>query len=258
MINQYNDTEVEKIRESSLLVGKTLAELAKHIKPGITTGELDKIAEDFIRSHDATPEFKGYRGFPSSICVAVNDEVIHGIPGNYALKDGDIISIDCGVRKNGFVGDSAYTFPVGTVSEEAKRLMQITKECLELGIAEAFAGNRVGDIGFAVQQHAEKNGYSVVREFCGHGVGRKLHEKPDVMNFGRRGHGKQLKNGTVIAIEPMINQGTNKITLDADEWTVRTADQKLSAHFEHTVVVRQGKGEILSTFDEIEKIINNK
>jgi methionyl aminopeptidase len=255
MINQYNDTEVEKIRESSLLVGKTLAELAKHIKPGITTGELDKIAEEFIRSHDATPEFKGYRGFPSSICVAVNDEVIHGIPGNYALKDGDIISIDCGVRKNGFVGDSAYTFPVGTVSEEAKRLMQITKECLELGIAEAFAGNRVGDIGFAVQQHAEKNGYSVVREFCGHGVGRKLHEKPDVMNFGRRGHGKQLKNGTVIAIEPMINQGTNKITLDADEWTVRTADQKLSAHFEHTVVVRQGKGEILSTFDEIEKIL---
>ena len=258
MINQYNDTEVEKIRESSLLVGKTLAELAKHIKPGITTIELDKIAEDFIRSHDATPEFKGYRGFPSSICVAVNDEVIHGIPGNYALKDGDIISIDCGVRKNGFVGDSAYTFPVGTVSEEAKRLMQITKECLELGIAEAFAGNRVGDIGFAVQQHAEKNGYSVVREFCGHGVGRKLHEKPDVMNFGRRGHGKQLKNGTVIAIEPMINQGTNKITLDADEWTVRTADQKLSAHFEHTVVVRQGKGEILSTFELIEDVLSSR
>jgi methionyl aminopeptidase len=254
-INQYNDTEVEKIRESSLLVGKTLAEVAKHIKPGVKTIELDAIAEKFIRDHGATPEFKGYRGFPATLCVSVNDVVIHGIPGDYALQDGDIVSVDCGVRKNGFVGDSAYTFAVGNVSEEAKRLMKVTKECLELGIAEAFAGNRVGDIGFVIQHHAEKNGYSVVREFCGHGVGRKLHEKPDVTNYGRRGNGKQLKNGTVIAIEPMINQGLSKVTLDKDNWTVRTADRKLAGHFEHTVVARQGKFEILSSFDEIEKIL---
>jgi methionyl aminopeptidase len=258
MINQYNDTEVEKIRESSLLVGKTLAEIAKHIKVGIKTNELDKIAEQFIRDHGATPEFKGYRGFPSALCVSVNDVVIHGIPNEYELKDGDIVAIDCGVRKNGFVGDSAYTFAVGNVSEEAKRLMKVTKECLELGIAECIAGHRVGDIGFAIQQHAEKNGYSVVREFCGHGVGKKLHEKPDVMNFGRRGHGKQLRNGTVIAIEPMINQGISNVTLDKDQWTVRTADKKLSAHYEHNIVARQGKFEVLSSFDEIEKVLNQK
>jgi len=255
MINQYNDTEVEKIRESSLLVGKTLAELAKHIKPGVKTIELDRLAEQFIRDHGATPEFKGYRGYPATLCISVNDVVIHGIPNVYELNDGDILAIDCGVRKNGFVGDSAYTFPVGNVSEEVKRLMKVTKECLELGIAEAFAGNRVGDIGFVIQQHAEKNGYSVVREFCGHGVGKKLHEKPDVMNFGRRGHGKQLKNGTVIAIEPMINQGINNVTLDKDGWTVRTADRKLSCHYEHTIVARQGKPEILSSFEEIEKVL---
>jgi methionyl aminopeptidase len=258
MINQYNDTEVEKIRESSLLVGKTLAEVAKHIRIGAKTAELDKIAEQFIRDHGATPEFKGYRGFPKALCISVNDAVIHGIPSEDELKDGDIVAIDCGVRKNGFVGDSAYTFAVGNVSEEAKRLMSVTKECLELGIAEAFAGNRVGDIGFAVQQHAEKNGYSVVREFCGHGVGRKLHEKPDVTNYGRRGNGKQLKNGTVIAIEPMINQGRRDVTLDSDKWTVRTADRKLSAHYEHNVVARQGKYEVLSSFDEIEKVLSSR
>ncbi|MCL2682571.1 MAG: type I methionyl aminopeptidase [Bacteroidales bacterium] len=253
MINQYNDTEVEKIRESSLLVGKTLAEIAKHIKPGVKTIELDRIAEQFIRDHGAIPEFKGYRGYRHTLCISINDVVIHGIPNELELKDGDIVAVDCGVRKNGFVGDSAYTFAVGDVSEGAKRLMKTTRECLELGIAEAFAGNRVGDIGFAIQQHAETNGYSIVREFCGHGVGRKLHEKPDVMNFGRRGDGKQLKNGTVIAIEPMVNQGIRNVTLDKDEWTVRTADRKLSAHFEHTVAIRQGKPEILSSFEEIEK-----
>lgn len=258
MINQYNDTEVEKIRESSLLVGKTLAEIAKHIRVGVKTNELDKIAEQFIRDHGATPEFKGYRGFPSTLCVSVNDVVIHGIPSDYELKDGDIVAVDCGVRKNGFVGDSAYTFAVGNVSEEAKRLMRVTKECLELGVVEAFAGNRVGDIGFVIQQHAEKNGYSVVREFCGHGVGKKLHEKPDVMNYGRRGNGKQLKDGTVIAIEPMINQGIRNVTLDKDEWTVRTADRKLSAHYEHNVVARQGKFEVLSSFDEIERVLTEQ
>ena len=255
MINQYNDTEVEKIRESSLLVGKTLAEIAKHIKVGIKTIELDQIAEQFIRDHGATPEFKGYKGFPATLCISVNDAVIHGIPSEYELKDGDIVAIDCGVRKNGFVGDSAYTFAVGNVSEEAKHLMRVTKECLELGIAECLAGNRVGDIGFVIQQHAEKNGYSVVREFSGHGVGRKLHEKPDVMNFGRRGHGKQLRNGTVIAIEPMINQGTKNVTLDKDKWTVRTADRKLSAHYEHNIVARRGKFEVLSSFKEIEQVL---
>ncbi|MDR0437517.1 MAG: type I methionyl aminopeptidase [Bacteroidales bacterium] len=258
MINQYNDTEVEKIRESSLLVGKTLAEIAKHIKPGVKTIELDRIAEQFIRDHGATPEFKGYRGYQHALCISVNDVVIHGIPNEYELKDGDIVAVDCGVRKNGFVGDSAYTFAVGNVSEEAKHLMKTTRECLELGIAEAFAGNRVGDIGFAIQQHAEKNGYNIVREFCGHGVGRKLHEKPDVMNFGRRGDGKQLKNGTVIAIEPMVNQGVRNVTLDKDGWTVRTADRKLSAHYEHTIVARQGKAEVLSSFEEIEKILKQQ
>jgi len=256
MINQYNDTEVEKIRESSLLVGKTLAEVAKHIRIGVKTIELDRIAEQFIRDHGATPEFKGYRGFPATLCISVNDVVIHGIPNDYELKDGDMLAVDCGVRKDGFVGDSTYTFAVGTVSEDVKRLMKVTKECLELGIAEAFAGNRVGDIGFAVQHHAEKNGYSVVREFCGHGVGRKLHEKPDVMHYGRRGDGKQLKKGTVIAIEPMINQGTRAVTLDKDGWTVRTADRKLSCHYEHTVVARQGKPEILSSFADIERVLS--
>ncbi len=255
MITSYTDTEVEKIRESSLLVGKTLAEVAKHIKVGVTTAELNRIADQFIRAHGATPEFKGYRGFPSALCISVNDVVVHGFPGEYALQDGDIVSIDCGVRKDGFVGDSAYTFAVGNISEEAKRLMQVTKECLTLGIAQAVAGNRVGDISFAVQQHAEKNGYGVVRDLCGHGVGRKLHEKPDVPNFGRRGSGKQLHSGKTIAIEPMINMGTHKVTVDRDEWTVRTADQKLAAHYEHTVVVRHGKAEILSSFDEIEQVL---
>jgi methionyl aminopeptidase len=257
MKNQYTDTEVEKIRESSLLVGKTLAEVAKLIKVGVKTIELDRIAEQFIRDHGATPEFKGYHGFPSALCIAVNDVVVHGFPGEYELKDGDIIAVDCGVRKNGFVGDSAYTFAVGNVSEEAKRLMKVTKECLDLGIAQAIAGNRVGDISFAVQQHAEKNGYGVVRDLTGHGVGRKLHEKPDVPNFGRRGSGKQLLNGTTIAIEPMINAGTHKVTIDRDEWTVRTADQKFSAHYEHTVVVRQGKAEILSSFEAIESVLSS-
>jgi methionyl aminopeptidase len=258
MMNQYNDTEVEKIRESSLLVGKTLAEVAKLIKVGTKTIELDRVADQFIRDNGATPEFKGYRGFPSALCISVNDVVVHGFPGVYELKDGDIISVDCGVRKNGFVGDSAYTFAVGNISEEAKRLMQITKECLYLGIEQAVVGNRVGDVSFAVQQHAEKNGYGVVRDLTGHGVGRKLHEKPDVPNFGRRGSGKRFLNGTTIAIEPMINMGTYKVTLDRDEWTVRTADQKLAAHYEHTVVVRQGKAEILSSFDEIETILKQK
>ncbi len=257
MINQYNDTEVEKIRESSLLVGKTLAEVAKHIKAGVKTVELDRMAEQFIRDHGATPEFKGYDlgfgGFPAALCISVNDVVVHGFPGEYELKDGDIISVDCGVRKDGFVGDSAYTFAVGTISEEAKRLMRVTKECLELGIAQAIVGNRVGDVSFAVQQHAEKNGYGVVRDLTGHGVGKKLHEKPEVPNFGRRGSGKRLLNGTTIAIEPMINMGTYKVTVDRDEWTVRTADQKLSAHYEHTLVVRQGKAEVLSSFEEIER-----
>lgn len=256
MVHQYTDSEVEKIRESSLLVGKTLAEVAKHVRVGVQTIELNRIAERFILAHHATPEFKGYRGFPTALCISVNDVVVHGFPSNYELKEGDLVSVDCGVRKNGFVGDSAYTFAVGAVSEEAERLMKVTKECLELGIAQAIAGNRVGDIGFAVQQHAERSGYGVVRDLTGHGVGKKLHEKPDIPNFGYRGNGKRLQNGTTLAIEPMINQGTHKVTMDRDEWTIRTADQKLSAHYEHTIVVRQGKSEVLSSFEEIEKVIS--
>ncbi len=258
MIPIKTDAEIELQRQSSLLVGKTLAEVAKYISPGVKTIVLDAIAETFIRDHKAEPGFKGYGGFPGSLCISVNDQVVHGIPGQQELKEGDIVSIDCGVLKNGFYGDSAYTFAVGEISEELQLLMERTKEALYLGIEQAVVGNRTGDIGFAIQQHAEKYGYGVVRELVGHGVGRQLHEKPEVPNYGRRGSGVKLKENMVIAIEPMINLGVRNVRQEADGWTIRTLDRKPSAHFEHDVAIKNGKPDILSTFSFIEEVLNNK
>ena len=249
------EEEIELLRESSLLVGKTLAEVAKAIRPGVTTLDLDRIAEACIRDHGATPGFLGYGGFPNSLCTSVNDQVVHGIPNNTPLQEGDIVSVDCGVLKNGFYGDSAYTFPVGVVSEEVEKLLRITKECLELGIEAAIAGNRMGDLGFAIQNHAETHGYGVVRELVGHGLGRELHEAPEVPNYGRRGNGVRLQPGLVLAIEPMINMGTKAVRQKNDGWTIVTGDGKPSAHFEHDIVVREGKAEVLSTFEWIEEAL---
>jgi methionyl aminopeptidase len=256
MLYYKTQEEVELIRESSLLVAKALAEVARNIRPGVTTLELDRVAETFIRDHQALPAFKDYNGFPNALCISVNSQVVHGIPGNYELKDGDVVSVDCGVLKNQFYGDSAYTFPVGDVSEDILRLLKTTRECLAKGIEKAKAGNRVGDISAAVQEHAESNGYSVVRELVGHGVGRFLHEKPEVPNYGKRGSGMTLKEGLVIAIEPMINMGTRAVIHDRDGWTVRTSDGKPSAHYEHTIAIRKGEADILSSFKYIEEVIN--
>lgn len=258
MIHLKTEEEIELVRESSLLVGKTLAEVAKLITPGVTTGQLDKVAEEFIRDNQGEPGFKGYHGFPATLCTSVNEVVVHGIPGSYALKEGDIISIDCGVKKNGFFGDSAYTFAVGEVNEAVLLLMQRTKESLYLAIESAVAGNRIGDIGYAVQHYVESFGYTVVRDLVGHGLGRALHEKPEVPNYGRRGNGKELKPGMVLAIEPMINLGVKNVYQDKDGWTIRTSDHKPSAHYEHDVVIRSGKAEILSTFDFIEEVLKSK
>lgn len=258
MIYIKTDEEIELIRQSSLLVGKTLAEVAKLIRPGVTTLELDKCAEQFIRDHKAIPAFLGYSGFPNTLCMSPNSQVVHGIPNNVPLQDGDIVSVDCGVLLNGFYGDSAYTFCVGDVKEETRRLLQITKESLYLGIEQAVHGKRVGDIGHAVQEYCEKHNYSVVRELVGHGVGVKLHEAPEVPNYGRRGTGPMLKSGMVIAIEPMINQGSRNIVFERDGWTTRTKDGKMSAHFEHTIAVRPGKADILSSFEFVEEVLNNQ
>ncbi len=258
MIHIKTEEEIELLRESSLLVGKTLAEVAKRIQPGVETIVLDKIAEEFIRDHGAEPGFKGYNGFPYTLCISVNEQVVHGFPGHQPLLDGDIVSVDCGVLKNGFYGDSAYTFAVGEVDEEVKLLMERTKESLYKAIEVAVDGKRVGDIGHAVQSHVEQYGYSVVRDLVGHGLGRQLHEKPEVPNYGRRGAGIKLKEGMVLAIEPMVNLGTRHVIQLDDGWTIRTADKKPSAHFEHDVAIRKGKAEVLSTFEYIEEVINSK
>ena len=258
MIYLKTPEEIALLRASNQLVGKTLAEVAKYIKVGVTTLELDKIAEDFIRTNGAVPGFLGYGGFPNTLCVSVNDQVVHGIPSNYALKEGDIVSVDCGVLQNGYYGDSAYTFCVGKVDEKVKKLLKITKESLSLGIDSAQHGNRVGDIGYAIQKHCQAAGFSVVRKLVGHGVGRNLHEDPEVPNFGKRGQGPLLKEGMVIAIEPMINMGNRDVVQEKDGWTIRTIDRKPSAHFEHTIAIRKGKAEILSTFDYIEEVLNSK
>ena len=249
------DEEVELIRLSSLLVGRTLAEVAKGIQPGVTTLELDAIAESFVRDHGAEPGFKGYGGFPNTLCTSVNAAVVHGIPNDRPLENGDIVSVDCGVLMNGFYGDSAYTFEVGDVSPEIKALLKVTKESLDLAIEQAVVGKRIGDIGHAVQQHAESHGYGVVRELVGHGLGKELHEAPEVPNYGRRGNGPKLMDGMVLAIEPMINLGTKDIGQAEDGWTIVTQDGLASAHFEHDVVVRKGRADVLSSFKDIETIL---
>ena len=257
------EDEIELMRQANQLVGRTLGELAKHIKPGVTTLQLDKIAEEFIRDHGAQPTFKGFPNpyggpFPASICTSVNDAVVHGVPNaETVLKEGDIISIDCGTLLNGFNGDSAYTFCVGEVTDEVKKLLKTTKESLYKGIENAVAGNHLGDISSAVQDHCEAQKYGVVRELTGHGIGREMHEDPQVPNYGRRGNGVLLKAGMCIAIEPMITMGERTIWMDQDRWTIRTRDGKPAAHFEHTIVVRKGKAEILSSFEEVEQLEGN-
>jgi methionyl aminopeptidase len=257
MIYLKTEDEIQLIRNSSLLVGKTLAEVAKHIKPGVTTLELDEIAETFIRDHGAKPGFKGYRGFPATLCISVNENVVHGIPGNKPLQDGDIASIDCGVLLDGYYGDSAFTFPVGNVKPEVLALMKATRESLYKGIEHAVIGKRIGDIGNAIQQHVSPMGYGIVRELIGHGVGKHLHESPDVPNYGKRGQGVLLTEGMVIAIEPMINLGKRHVVQEKDGWTIRTLDRKPSAHYEHTVAIGKDKADILSSFEGIDKVLNN-
>lgn len=256
MIYLKSDEEIELLRESSLLVGKTLAEVAAHIEPGITTARLDKIAETFIRDHQATPGFKNYRGYPASLCISVNDQVVHGIPGAYEIKDGDIVSVDCGVVKNGYNGDSAYTFAVGNVSPENLRLLKITRESLLKGIEAAVHGGRIGSIGHAVQSYVEDYGFSVVRDLVGHGIGKQLHEEPQVPNYGKKGQGVKLIEGMVICIEPMINRGKRSVIQERDGWTIRTADGLPSAHYEHEVAIRKNQADVLTTFEEIEKVNN--
>lgn len=252
------EDEIELIRKSSLLVGKTQGELAAWIKPGVTTLQLDKIADEFIRDNGGYPGFLGYNDYPNAICASVNSAVVHGIPNSDPLKEGDIVSVDIGVLMNGFWGDSAYTFGVGEISPEVAKLLQVTKESLYKAIEQAVAGKRMGDISFAVQNHAESNNYGVVRELVGHGVGRNLHEAPEVPNFGRRGTGLQLLPGLVLAIEPMVNLGTKNVRQLKDGWTIQTADGKPSAHFEHTIVVRKDKAEILSSFEYVEAALGHK
>jgi methionyl aminopeptidase len=244
--------EIELLRASNLLVSRALAEVGKAINPGVSTLKLDKIAEEYLRDHGGIPGFLGYNGFPATLCTSVNDEVVHGIPSEKELSIGDILSVDCGVKLQGYFGDSAYTFPVGEPSMEYKSLMLRTRESLFKGIEAAVAGNRLGDIGYAIQNHAEQAGYSVVREMVGHGLGQNLHEEPEVPNYGRRGTGIKLKEGMVICIEPMINMGTRFIKQDNDGWTIRTSDGKPSAHFELAVAITKGEPDVLSTFEYIE------
>ena len=257
-VDLLGDDDIALLKESSLLVGRTLAEVARRIAPGVTTGELDRMAEEFIRDNGAVPGFKGLYGCPSTLLISVNDQVVHGLPGDRVLRDGDVASVDCGVLMNGLYGDSAYTFMVGEVAGPVKQLLRVTQECLALGIEQAVENNRTGDIGHAIQQHAEKHGYGVVRELVGHGVGRKLHEPPEVPNYGRRGHGAKLRTGMVLAIEPMINMGTQEVKQLGDGWTIVTRDGRPSAHFEHNVAVRAGQAEVLSTFSYIEDVLKAK
>lgn len=258
MIYLKTEEQIELLREANLIVARTLGEVAKWIKPGVTTLKLDQIAEEYIRSQGAVPGFLGLYGFPNTLCISINENVVHGIPSNYALEEGDIVSIDCGAVKDGYNGDSAYTFCVGEVAPEVKALLKTTKESLYVGIEKAEEGKRIGDISNAIQEYCEKRGYSVVRELTGHGVGKKLHEDPEVPNYGRRGTGPLIKNGLVIAIEPMINMGSKNIVFERDGWTCRTRDRKPSAHFEHTIAVHNGKADILTSFSYIEEVLGDK
>ncbi len=258
MIYYKTIDDIETIRDNGDLLGRTHAEVAKALKAGITTKQLDKIAEEYIKDHNAVPSFLNYNGFPASLCISVNEVVVHGIPSEYELKEGDIVSIDCGVFRNGFHADSAYTYAIGEIGQDIKNLLATTKESLYEAISSMKPTSRIGDISFAVQSFVEKKGFSVVRELVGHGVGKNLHEKPDVPNFGKRGRGTKIENGLVIAIEPMINLGAKNIVQERDGWTIRTKDRKPSAHYEHTVAFKDGKPDILTTFEYIEKVLDKQ
>lgn len=254
MIHYKTTEEIELMKESAQILGKAHAEVARMIKPGAKTSDMDKVAEEFIRDHGGVPSFLNYNGFPYTLCVSPNEQVVHGFPSDLEIREGDILSIDCGVLYKGFHSDSAYTYPVGNVDEDKRQLMKVTKESLYKGIDKAVVGNRVGDISFAIQHYVESFGYSVVRELVGHGVGRDLHESPEVPNYGKRGRGPKLKEGMVIAIEPMINLGKKEIVQEDDGWTIRTRDRAASAHYEHTLAIKQGKAEILTTHEYIEEV----
>ena len=254
MVYYKTEEEINIIRENALILSKAHGEVAALIKEGVTTKELDTRAEEYIQDHGGRPSFKGYNGFPFSLCISVNSAVVHGFPGKYVVKSGDVISIDCGVFKNGFHSDCAYTHGVGELSEDVKRLLSVTKASLYKGLEKAIVGNRLGDMSATIQQEVEKEGFSVVRELVGHGIGRNLHEGPEVPNYGKRGQGMKLQNGLVLAVEPMVNLGSKNIVQEADGWTIRTKDNKPSAHFEHTIVVRKDKPEVLTTFEFIEKV----
>jgi len=258
MIFTKTNEEIELMRESALSVSRTLALVAEYIGEGVTTKKLDKLAEEFIRDNGGFPSFKGYSGFPATLCMSVNEEIVHGIPGDYVLKNGDVISVDCGVYKNGFHGDHAYSFKIGEVKPEISKLLRITKESLYKGIEEAVIGNRIGDIGFTIQQYVQKEGYSVVRELTGHGLGKDLHEEPSIPNYGKRGRGAKITEGMVLAIEPMINLGKKTVRQLSDGWTIVTDDGMPSAHFEHNIAVVNGKPEILSTFDLLEAVLKKR
>jgi len=255
MIIYKTAQEIEIMRQAALVVSRTLGKIAEIIGPGITANQLDAIAEDYIRSQDAIPGFKGLYGCPSTLLISTNEQVVHGLPNDRPLQSGDVVSVDCGAIYKGYYGDHAYTFEIGDVAPKTKKLLEVTKECLYLGIEQACVGNRVNDIGWAIQTHAEKNGYGVVRDLVGHGLGKALHEDPQVPNYGRRGQGKKILNGLTIAIEPMINMGTEKVVQLDDNWTIVTADGMPSAHFEHDIAVVDGKPVILSTFDYIEEAL---
>ncbi len=258
MILLKSEQEIDKMRVSAQLVSRTLAEVAKHIQPGVETGHLDRVAEEFIKKNDGRPAFKGYghptNPFPASLCISVNDQVVHGIPGSYKLKSGDIVSVDCGIEKDGYFGDSAYTFIVDEVDAEAIKLLKTTCASLYKGIEQAVHGNKIGDVASAIQSYCEEAGYGVVRDLVGHGLGKSLHESPSVPNFGKPGKGERLRSGMTLAIEPMINAGTYRVKTLRDGWTIVTADGSLSAHYEHDIVIREGSAEILSTFEYIEEI----
>ena len=263
MIFLKTEDEIELLRAANQLVAKALAEVGRAVKPGVTTSTLDRIADEFIRDHGAVPTFKGFPNpyggpFPAAICTSVNDCVVHGVPNDKPLEEGDIVSVDCGTLLDGYNGDSCYTFCVGEVSEEVKTLLRVTKESLYLGIQAALPGKRIGDVGYAVQEHCEQAGFGVVREFVGHGIGREMHEEPEVCNYGRRGNGIVLKSGMTLAIEPMITLGRRNILIEDDGWTARTIDRLPAAHYELSVCVRNGKADILSTFDYIQSVLGDK
>jgi methionyl aminopeptidase len=258
MIYLKTNEEIELMRIANRMVGATLAEVAKHIAPGVSTLQLDKVADEYIRDNGGIPLFKGYKGFPNALCTSVNENVVHGVPVDQPLKEGDIVSVDCGVKINGYCGDSAYTFEIGEVSPEIKQLLWTTKAALYEGISHAVEGKRIGDVSHAVQVYCESRGYSVVRELVGHGIGKDMHEAPEVPNYGKKGYGPLLKDGMCIAIEPMINLGSKNVKFEKDGWTVHTRDRKPSAHFEHTVSIRPGKADILSTFKWIEEVLQKK